>query len=136
MKHNDPLWPWNLSHSQEKLTNSRSCPWSPHLRIWKSLAKSCRKYHINNSWHRWTRMHGWTEVDGHRYTFRWWGNHSKSRCPPSPQGGGDINVKNVRGLTLKQTDAQRVPLFPNSTIAEQEIINYIYYSMNVLFSKS
>ena len=72
------------------IINSRSCPWSPQLRILKPFAKNCRKYRINNVWHRWMQ----TDVDGHGQTTQthiWvMRNHIKSRCPPCLKGRGDI----------------------------------------------
>ena len=60
--------------------NSTSSPWTPHLRIWKPPAKNCRKYCVNNIWHR----------CGPRLTFGWWETTINLDIPPQPKGRGDI----------------------------------------------
>ena len=91
LKHNRPWWPWRLRHGREKLSNSRSCPWSPYVRIYKSSVKNCRKY-VNNVWHNHVWMQTQLDRCGRQLTFGWWETIVNLDVPPCPKGRGDINM--------------------------------------------
>ena len=75
------IW-WDLAGFDEILWDL--VRFNENLRIWQPLAKNCRKYCVNTD--------GCGRTDGRTATHIWaTGNHTKSRCPPSPQGPGGHN---------------------------------------------